>query len=59
MSTYTLWCLTDGDETTFKVRIPIDSDIDDLKDSIKQKCNPDLEKFAAKRLILWKVRYFQ
>jgi hypothetical protein len=57
-STYTLWCLIDGDKTTFKVIIPIDSDIADLKDSIKQKCSPMLDNFAAKDLILWKVCYF-
>jgi Crinkler effector protein N-terminal domain len=57
-STYTLWCLIDGDEIPFKVIIPIDSDIDDLKKNIKQTCSPMLEKFAAKGLILWKVCYF-
>ena len=53
---YTLWCLIHGDKTVFKVKIPIDSDIDDLKDKIKQECY--LEKVAAKDLVLWKVRYF-
>ena len=57
-STYTLWCLIDGDKTPFRVIIPIDNYIDDLKDSIKQKCSPNLDKFAAKDLILWKVCYF-
>jgi Crinkler effector protein N-terminal domain len=57
-STYTLLCLIDGDKNPFKVIIPIDSDIDGLKDSIKQKCSPMLEKFDAADLILWKVCYF-
>ena len=52
LSTYTLWCLIDGDKTPFSVIIPIDSYIDDLKDSIKQKCSQMLEKFDAKDLIL-------
>jgi hypothetical protein len=57
-STYTLWCLIDGDKTLFKVFIPIDGDIDDLKDSIKQKRSPDLDKFSAANLTLWRVCYF-
>ncbi|KAF8273503.1 hypothetical protein EI94DRAFT_1795256 [Lactarius quietus] len=54
-STYTLWCLIDGDKTAFKVVIPIHSDIDDLKDSIKQKRSHHLAKFDAADLILWKL----
>jgi hypothetical protein len=55
---YTLWCFIEGAKTVFKVDIPIDSDIDDLKDSIKQKSSPHLDKFDAADLILWKVCYF-
>jgi hypothetical protein len=59
MSTpYTLWCFIDGSKTAFKVNIPIDSDIDDLKDSIKQKRSRFLDKFDAASLVLWMVCYF-
>jgi len=54
-STYTLWCLIDGDNVLFSVDILIDRFIDNLKDSIKQKCTPDLDKFDAADLILWKI----
>jgi hypothetical protein len=58
MSMYTFWCLLEGDKAVFKVEIPIGGNIDDLKERIKQKCSLLLDKFAAKDLILWKVRYF-
>ena len=58
MATNTLWCLIEGDKTMFKVTIPIDSDIDVLKDKIKQKKSHRLEQFDAAELILWKACYF-
>jgi hypothetical protein len=57
MSRYTLLCFIDGDKNPFKVTIPIDSDISDLKKSIKEK-RKILENFEAEDLILWKVCYF-
>ena len=57
-STYTIWCLIEGTKSVFKVNIPINADIDDLKDGIKQKSSPYLDKSSAAELILRKVCYF-
>ena len=56
--TYALWCLIGEDKSVFLVRIPIDSDINRLKDMIKQKRSRSLKNSDAAGLILWKVRYF-
>jgi crinkler effector protein len=58
MSTYSLWCPIEGDKTPFKVMIPINSDIYDLKEEIKKERSNFLQKVDASDLILWKVRYF-
>jgi hypothetical protein len=58
MSSTYIWCFIGGGETAFKVKIPIDSDIDDLKNTIKQRRSRLLDKFDAADLILWKVCYF-
>ena len=58
MSTYTLWCLIEGYKTLFKVMIPINSDIDDLRKEIKEKKSNLFQEVDASDLILWKVRYF-
>ena len=42
----------------FKVMIPIDSDIDDLKDKIKEKGIHSSKDILAIDLVLWKVCYF-
>ncbi len=57
MSTHTLWYLIEGGKDLFKVMMPINSDIHDLKCKIKEQ-NSNLQKIYAHDLILWKVRYF-
>ena len=54
-SEYTLRCLIDGAKTAFSVIIPIDSEIEGLKERIKQKCSLLLDKFIAADHVLWKV----
>ena len=57
MSTYKLWCLIDGDKTVFCVVIPMNEDISNLKESIKEKDkNGVLSNVDAKALTLRKVR---
>jgi crinkler effector protein len=58
MSTYSLWCLIEGEKDLFKVMIPINSDVYDLKEEIKKTQSNFLQKVDASGLILWKVRYF-
>ena len=49
-------CLVQDDQTSFKVAIDIDNDIDDLKETIRRKCEHGcLRTVDAKDLVLWKV----
>jgi hypothetical protein len=54
----TLWCLIEGDNVLFPVKILSTQFIAELKKEIKKEASPTLEKFDAKDLILWKVHYF-
>jgi hypothetical protein len=51
----TLWCLIEGQSSPFEVGIPASTDIGDLKEAIKVKKTPELDRYAADSLILFKV----
>ena len=51
-----LWCLVEGKTTAFKVNIPANNDISDLKEAIKLKNNNDLGPYDAHTLVLLQVR---
>lgn len=50
-----LWCIIQGDDTTFKVVVPVDADIDDLRELVKEKGISENQRILAKDLILWKA----
>jgi hypothetical protein len=50
-----LWCLLEGKSNTFKVEIPDNADIGDLKTTIKLEKPIELERVDADKLVLWKV----
>jgi Crinkler effector protein N-terminal domain len=56
----TLWCLVEGKSNIFKVKIPVNADIADLKKQIKKEREEtvfrDVDPYD---LVLWKVRYLQ
>jgi hypothetical protein len=54
-----LWCLLLGNNSSFKVVIEQDNDIDDLKEVIKEKKKNDLSNVDADNLILWSVEIDQ
>jgi Crinkler effector protein N-terminal domain len=54
-----LRCLVQGDSATFKVTVPLDKNIDDLKDLIYDKGISEKRDVLAKDLVLWKVRTSQ
>ncbi|KAI8359578.1 hypothetical protein B0O80DRAFT_233929 [Mortierella sp. GBAus27b] len=51
----TLFCLVNGETTSFPVAIESTKTIGDLKDLIKTKQTPDFDDIAAKSLTLWRV----
>jgi hypothetical protein len=56
---YCIWCLIGGDKTPFKVMMPVDGQIADLKDSIKERGIDATEHtILAKNLTIWKVCCF-
>ena len=54
---WTLWCVIEGHNCPTFVRIRSTKCIAELKEEIKKKATPTLDKFAAMDLILWKVHY--
>ena len=53
----TLWCLFLGDKEPFKVALPLNVDVDDLKELIHIKgIDTTKSTVLAKDLILWRVR---
>jgi hypothetical protein len=52
MSDYTLWCLIEGDNVLFPVKILSTQSIGKLKREIKKETSCTLEKFDAMDLIL-------
>ncbi|KAI7815833.1 hypothetical protein BC939DRAFT_83289 [Gamsiella multidivaricata] len=54
-STLNLFCLVDGDKTTFSVEIDPTKSVDHLKDLVKAKQTPDFDDITAKDLTLWRV----
>jgi hypothetical protein len=52
----TLRCLVEGRPSSFKVTVPVDGDIDDMKEAIKLQEQPELDNLSAGSLNLWKVR---
>jgi hypothetical protein len=51
----TLWCLIEGDSTTFQVIAPVNANIDRLKELVHEKCKNTLSNVDGKDLVLWKV----
>jgi hypothetical protein len=51
----TLFCLVDGDSTSFSVDIDASKTVDHLKDAIKTKQSPDFDNLVASNLTLWRV----
>ena len=55
-----LRCIVEGDPAVFKVKVPVDNDVDDLKKLVhREKDKGILRDVNASDLALWKVRYFQ
>ena len=51
-----LWCLVNSKGTPFKIRVPINFDIGDMKELVKEKRkNGILRGIDATDLVLWKV----
>jgi len=50
-----LFCIVDGEEVVFKVKVPVSDDIADLKDRILQQGIDTEYQVRSKRLTLWKV----
>ena len=51
-----LWCLVDGKDTPFKIRVPINFDIGDVKELVKEKRkNGILREIDATDLVLWNM----
>jgi hypothetical protein len=57
-TTYTLWCIADGDNTVFSVTVLSSISIDELKNKIKEAKSNFLQRVDASDLTLSKVRYF-
>jgi hypothetical protein len=55
MTTLTLFCLVDGQSTSFPVEISSDKAVGQLKDAIKTKKPNDLRDVDADKLTLWRV----
>ena len=51
----TLFCLVDGESTSFSVDIDTSKTVDHLKDLIKTALSPQCDDIAAKDLTLWHV----
>ena len=55
-----LWCLIDGESTPFKVIAPLNTDIYNLKELVREMGkNRTLRNVLAKDLVLWKVCMLQ
>lgn len=51
-----LWCLVSGKGTPFKIRVPINFDIGDMKELVKEKRKNGIPRgIDATDLVLWKV----
>jgi hypothetical protein len=55
MTTFTLYCVVEGESTSFPVEISADKSIGQLKDAIKLKSANEFRDVDAKQLTLWKV----
>jgi Crinkler effector protein N-terminal domain len=54
-----LWCsMFDDDPTAFQIAIPVDNNIDNLKNMIKLKQRPTFDFVPASSLVLWRVGTF-
>ena len=55
MTTFTLYCVVEGESTSFPVEISSDKSIGQLKKAIKLEKSNDLRDVDADKLTLWKV----
>jgi hypothetical protein len=53
-----LWCFILDDAAPFQIAMSVNSNIDNLKDTIKLKQQPKLDLFPASSLVLWRVSIF-
>ncbi|KAF9984705.1 hypothetical protein BGZ65_012828 [Modicella reniformis] len=51
----TLFCLAEGETTSFPVEVDPTKTVDHLKELIKTKKSPEFDDFAADKLTLWRV----
>ena len=56
--TYKIWCYLEGDNTAFRVEVPSDDFIDELRNLIKVAKTNTFKEVEASALILSKVRHF-
>ena len=54
MANLNIFCVIEGQTTSFSVKVPSDGTVDDLKDAIKAKI-PKFKEIAAHDLTLWRV----
>jgi Crinkler effector protein N-terminal domain len=52
---WSIFCVVVDENSPFSIKIQPDATVDDLKDSIKAKNQPEFDGFAANRLTLFKV----
>ncbi|KAG0008054.1 hypothetical protein BGZ80_003913, partial [Entomortierella chlamydospora] len=50
-----LFCILNGDSSSFSVTIPLDASVGDLKDAVKEKKNPRSDDYAADELALFQI----
>ena len=50
-----LWCVLEGDPPPFQISVPSGTDVDGLKDAIKDENTPELDHLPSRRLRLFQV----